>query len=114
MRLLVDESTGKRLATLPADAGHDVVFAGDVMHAALDEDVLATAEKEGRILVSDDKDFGELIVRLRKPAAGFILIRTASTNPEKRFVTLAKILQELDVDGKLVVVKEGRIRIRKL
>lgn len=114
MRLLVDESTGKRLATLLADAGHDTVFAGDVMPSATDDDVLARAESEGRILISDDKDFGELIVRLGKPVTGFILLRTASTNPEIRFGVLAKILSEIDVKGKLVVVKEGRIRIRKL
>ncbi len=114
MRLLVDESTGKRLANMLSGAGHDVIFAGDVMPASSDEDVLAKAESEGRILISDDKDFGELIVRLGKPVTGFILLRTASTNPEIRFGILAKILHEIDVKGKLVVVKEERIRIRKL
>lgn len=114
MRLLVDESTGKRLASLLAGAGHDVVFVGEVMPSASDEGILTRAESGGRILISDDKDFGELIVRLRKPATGFILLRTASTDPEKRFGMLARIMQELDVKGKLVVVKEGRIRIRRL
>lgn len=114
MRLLVDESTGKRLATLLADAGYDTVFAGDIIPAATDGDVLARAESEGRILISDDKDFGELIVRLGKPVTGFILLRTASTDPEMRFNMLAKIVRELKIEGKLVVVKEGRIRVRKL
>ncbi|MBI2175822.1 DUF5615 family PIN-like protein [Candidatus Woesearchaeota archaeon] len=114
MLFLVDESTGKMLAALLADSGHDVVFAGDVMPSASDEEVLAKAESEGRILVSDDKDFGELTVRLRKPATGFILIRTLTTNPKTRFGILARLLQELDVRGKIVVVKEGRFRVRKL
>ncbi|MBI2143641.1 DUF5615 family PIN-like protein [Candidatus Woesearchaeota archaeon] len=114
MRLLVDESTGKRLADMLAGAKHDVIFAGDIMPAASDEAVLARAESEGRILISDDKDFGELIVRRRKPAPGFILLRTASTDPEERFGILTKTMRELDVEGKLVVVKDGRIRIRKL
>ena len=114
MLLLVDESAGKRLAALLVSAGHDVVFVGDVMPSASDEDVLAKAESEKRILISDDKDFGELVVRQRKPATGVILLRTLSTSPESRLYAVTKILNDMDAKGKLIIVKEGRIRVRKL
>ena len=114
MLLLVDESAGKRLAALLASAGHDVVFVGDVMPSASDEDVLAKAESEKRILISDDKDFGELVVRQRKPATWVILLRTLSVSPESRLGEVVRILNDIAVQGKLVIVKEGRIRVRKL
>ena len=114
MLLLVDESTGKRLAALLASAGHDVVFVGDVMPSSSDEEVLAKAESEKRILISDDKDFGELVIRQRKPATGVTLLRTLSVSPHSRLGEVAKILNDIDAKGKLIIVKEGRIRVRKL
>ncbi len=114
MRFLVDESTGKRFAAFLASAGHDVVFAGDLMPSASDEDVLAKAEGEGRILISDDKDFGELVVRLRKPSTGVILLRTLSISPKIRADAVISVVDGSEVKGKLVIVKEGRVRVRKL
>ncbi|MBI3036189.1 DUF5615 family PIN-like protein [Candidatus Woesearchaeota archaeon] len=114
MLFLVDESTGKMLAALLAGAGHDVVFAGDIMPSASDEEVLAKAESEGRILISDDKDFGELVVRMQKPSTGVILLRTLGINPKIRADTVIKIVNGTEMKGRLVIVREGRIRIRKL
>ncbi|MBI2145421.1 DUF5615 family PIN-like protein [Candidatus Woesearchaeota archaeon] len=113
MQFLVDESTGKRFAALLAATGHDVIFAGDAMPSASDEEVLAKAEKEDRILISDDKDFGELVVRLRKPSTGVILLRMASVDAKTRTGVVAEIVKERDIVGKLVIVKEGRVRIRQ-
>ena len=84
------------------------------MPSASDEVVFAKAESEKRILISDDKDFGELIVRQRKPATGVILLRTLSVKADSRFDAVAKILSDMDVGEKLIIVKEGRIRVRKL
>ena len=64
MRFLVDESTGKRLHALLKEAGHDSIFVGDIMSGSHDEAVLAKAEREKRILITDDKDFGELVFSL--------------------------------------------------
>ncbi len=114
MRFLLDESSGKRLARLLSAAGHDVVYVGDVMPSAPDEDVIAKAESEGRILISDDKDFGELATRLRKPASGVILLRTATTDTNKRAETLIETLRDIDATGKLLIVKEGRMRVIQL
>ena len=114
MLLLVDESAGKKLALLLISAGHDVVFVGDVMPSVSDEEVLVKAASESRILISDDKDFGELVVRQRKPATGVILLRTLSTNPKIRANAVAKILNDMDAKGKLNIVKEGRVRVRNL
>ena len=112
VKFLIDECTGKRLSVLLKNAGYDVIFVGDWKPSASDEDVLQKANDDGRILITDDKDFGELIFRLDKPSSGVILIRTLTTNPAIRMHFLEILLKSTDVNEKFVVLKENAIRIR--
>ena len=104
MKFLVDESTGKRLAELLAKK-YDTKFSGDALRGATDEEVLEFAERDGRILITDDKDFGRLVFMLRRPSTGVILLRTATTNAEERFRILLKVLKTINVRGKFIVVR---------
>ena len=114
MKFLVDECTGKRLALLLKEAGYDVLFVGDWKPGATDEEVLRKAEEEGRILITDDKDFGELVFRLCKPSNGVILIRTSTMNPKRRFELLEILLKTVDVRNKFIVLKDNVVKIRKI
>ncbi len=114
LRFLVDECTGKTLAILLKNAGYDVIFVGDWKPSETDEDILKKAEEEDRILITDDKDFGELVFRLRRPSRGVILLRTSTTDPVKRFQLLEKILQSVDLKEKFVVVKDDAVKLRKI
>ena len=113
MRFLVDECTGKKLAKLLEKESHDVLFVGDVMPSASDDEVIRKAEKENRILITDDRDFGELVFRLGKPTKGVILLRTG-VNPEKRLKALVKLLRNYEIAEKFVVLKEDSVRIRRM
>lgn len=66
------------------------------------------------ILIAEDKEFGELVFRLRRPLNGVVLMRTASTNPGERLKLLLKVIGLTDPKGKLIVVSEKAFRIRKL
>ncbi len=110
----MDECAGKKLATHLKDAGYDTIFVGDFSPSALDEDVLKKAEEEGRILVTDDKDFGELIFRLKKSSKGVILIRTSTTAPLERFRYLENVLRSVSVEMKFIVIKDKFIRVRDI
>ncbi len=112
MKFLVDESTGKKLAKLLATK-YDAIFVGDILKGAIDKEVLEFAERESRILITDDKDFGKLVFMLKKPSSGVIFLRTSTTNAEERFKILLEVLSTLDVRGKFIVVREDRVRIRK-
>jgi predicted nuclease of predicted toxin-antitoxin system len=114
MRFLVDESTGKRLHILLEESGHDSIFVGDVMSGFNDAAVLAKAEEEKRILITDDKDFGELIFRLGRPSSGVILLRDPDTRPRKRLEILVKVMKRHRLEGSFVTLRNDRIRIRKL
>ncbi len=113
MRFLVDECSGKRLATLLKNEGYDVLFAGDVMPSASDEEIIKKCEEDYRILITDDKDFGELIFRLRRPIKGVILLRIV-TVPERRLKALIKLLKTYDVKNRFIVLEEEAVRIRKI
>ena len=78
MKFLVDESTGKKLAKLLATK-YDALFVGDILKSAKDEDILKFAERDERILITDDKDFGRLVLMLGKPSSGVIFLRTSTT-----------------------------------
>ncbi|MEA3254233.1 MAG: DUF5615 family PIN-like protein [Candidatus Altiarchaeota archaeon] len=112
LRLLVDESSGRRLFNL-LKSSYDVVFIGDVMQGCPDVEVLRFAEKENMVLITDDKDFGEFIFRLGKPSKGVILLRMRTTDLEKRFMLLKNILGRFDsFDRKFIVLTEKSARIR--
>ena len=112
MRFLVDESVGKKFSNILKDSGKHTIFAGDVIPEVDDEDVLHFADEKDLILITADKDFGELIFELSKSSAGVILIRTSISDPEKRFEMVKDALDK--AEGKFIVVKEGQIRVRNL
>ncbi len=113
-KFLVDESTGKRLALILISEGYDVLFVGDWKRGATDEEVLSKAYSEDRIIITDDKDFGELIFRLSRKSRGVILIRMASISPATRSKMLIKILETIEVIDKFIVIRDGAVKVAKL
>ena len=78
MKFLLDENIDARLLPFLEDLGHDVTsVARDYRYGWLDEDVLALAHHEQRILLTNDRDFGELIFHQGLPHSGIILFRLA-------------------------------------
>jgi predicted nuclease of predicted toxin-antitoxin system len=72
MRLLLDSCVSLRIrAELDAE-GHDVSAAADWERDPGDEEILDRAHREGRILITLDKDFGELAIIQEKPHSGIL------------------------------------------
>lgn len=67
MRFLIDESAGIGVTEYLRTAGHDVLAVAELSPEIDDEIVLAWAVRETRILVTNDKDFGELVFRSAQP-----------------------------------------------
>jgi predicted nuclease of predicted toxin-antitoxin system len=83
MRILANENVPGPVVTGVRDAGHDVLWVKESMAGATDHEVLTRAEQEGRLLVTFDKDFGELAVRTGLPASsGVVLLRLRGDSPE--------------------------------
>jgi predicted nuclease of predicted toxin-antitoxin system len=79
MKFLLGQSTDARLVPYLRNLGHDTTRVGaDYPGGIPDLQVLSLAHAEGRILITDDRDFGELVVRSKQPHAGVIYLRLGS------------------------------------
>ena len=116
MRFLLDESADFRLAGFLTDLGHDVTaIARDYPPSLPDDQVLQIAQHEQRILITNDRDFGELIVRERLPHAGVVLFRTHSKSLASQIAGLRLVLAypPVDLTSNLLVVNEQGVRVRR-
>ena len=114
MRFLLDESAEFRIALFLRDAGHDVTaIAHEYPQSLPDRDVLAIANAEQRILITNDRDFGELIFRERLPHTGVIYFRLPlDTTADQKIAWLQRILAEhADALSQFIVVMPTRLRI---
>ena len=114
MRFIVDESTGAAVVECLRGAGHDVLSVAETTPQASDQDILAQAASERRILVTNDKDFGELVFRSGKAHSGVVLLRLHDESAANRVrVVMAVLEQHADrLSGSFTVATEGHVRIR--
>jgi predicted nuclease of predicted toxin-antitoxin system len=116
MRFLTDENIARSIVGLLREAGHDVLSAKESTKGAADRDILARAVVEARILVTFDKDFGELAFRSRLPSGcGVVLFRMTWRGREKEVERVLHTLQGRDDwNGAFWTVTDQRIRRRPL
>ena len=114
MKFIVDESTGAAVAEYLRGLGHDVLAVAEVMPQAEDADILAAAVNEGRIVVTNDKEFGELVYRSGQPHQGVLLLRLHDESPANRIRVVKRVLEQHGerLPGSFTVATEGNVRIR--
>ncbi|HLH25700.1 MAG TPA: DUF5615 family PIN-like protein [Chloroflexota bacterium] len=114
MRFLLDESADVRVGNYRASQGHDVTsIVRDHPRAISDERVLALAYSERRVVITEDRDFGDLVVRHGQPHAGVILFRLPATDLDGRIARLDEIIARYpDRLDCLLVVRARGIRVR--
>ena len=114
MRFIVDECAGAKLARWLEEAGHDVFSVYDQARGLSDVDVLTMAESEQRIVITTDKDFGEMIYRDGYSHCGVVLIRLADQRAMRKIGVMKRLLDQYgdELPGRFVVVTEGSVRIR--
>ena|SRR3989344_7329271 len=113
-KFLVDESTGRKFFALLAKNGFSAKQVADLLPGASDEKIMKFAHSEKMVIITDDKDFGELVFRQNISSFGVVLFRTKSANPEKK-LELFIIASEKGVkfEGNFVVITETSVRVRK-
>lgn len=115
MRFLVDESTGAAVAGAIRTMGHDVVEVAALLPSTDDELVLQLAVRENRIILTNDKDFGEMIYKSQMPHRGVVLFRLTDQRPAARIAMARMAISEYRerLEDAFTVVTEKSIRIRK-
>jgi predicted nuclease of predicted toxin-antitoxin system len=113
MRFLADESCDFRVVRALRSTGHDVAAVADMARGASDETVIDLALREGRIFLTEDSDFGQLVYAAGRPSAGVIFLRFPAT---ARAALSAAVLDLVATHGeklfrRFVVLQPGRVRI---
>lgn len=113
MKILLDTCVWYGVKDELITAGYDVIWAGDWSEDPGDEQILATAHSEGRILVTLDKDFGELAIVRGFPHNGILRLVNLSTKQQIAVClqVLSRYGQELEAVA-IVTAELGRVRIR--
>jgi predicted nuclease of predicted toxin-antitoxin system len=113
MKLLLDTCVWGGAKDELLALGHDVIWTGDLTADPGDEDILAQAHREQRVLVTLDKDFGELAIVRRLPHSG--ILRLVNFPARQQAAVCHQVLLQYGSElagGAIVTVEPGRVRIR--
>jgi len=114
-KLLADENIPRKTVEVLRNEGLDVASVSETSPGLSDRAVIEQANKENRIIVTFDKDFGELIFRERQEVKGLILLRIAPSSPEHIAERIRHTLSQVTpLENKVVTVREDRIRATPL
>ena len=116
MRFLADENVSRLVVERLRAAGFDVSSIRETRPGASDKDVLNEAGSDDRVLITEDRDFGELVVRQRVKVRGIILLELDRVPSAAEAELVAEIVRNhaSKLTGNLLVVEPARIRVRPL
>ena len=116
MKFLLDVCVASRpLHKVLADLGHDVLSAENGYAHTSDEALLALAYRQDRVLVTEDKDFGELIHVRRLPHR--CVVRFAGLSTVEQVEAMRDLIErhgDAMREGTIIVVTGKRVRIRPI
>jgi predicted nuclease of predicted toxin-antitoxin system len=115
MKFLADEGVDSSIVTGLRDLNFDVFYVIEEVRSLDDEALLDIALKDERILITRDKDFGELVFRLHKAHSGVILIRLEGHTTEERGEIVCHMIQQYadQLPNAFTVIQKAIVRIRR-
>lgn len=114
MNLLADEGVDKPMVEQLRQDGHDVLYVAEMEPSIPDEVVLQRANEHQAMLVTQDKDYGELVYRRGLIHLGVILVRLEGLLPETKARIVSKVIAQrgLEMPHAFSVISPGMVRIR--
>ncbi len=115
MNLVADEGVDRPVVERLRQDGHDVVYVAELFPSIPDDEVLQQANARSAVLVTADKDFGELVFRQGLVHSGVVLLRLAGLTNATKAETVAEVCRNRTADliGAFSVVSPGQVRIRR-
>jgi len=116
MRLLINENIPLASVIALREAGHDVVSITEHSPGISDESVMEIAHDERRVVVTFDRDYGELVFRRRLPMPGGVLyLRFPPASPLEPAEYLARLIAAgIELEGKFTTGDREQVRQRPL
>ena len=115
MNFLADENVDRPIVDLIRTDGHSVLSVVEMAPGISDDTVLQLANDNQAMLLTADKDFGELIFRQKRLAAGVVLIRLAGLSPDQKALAVSSAIKAHleDLPGSFTVITRRTVRIRR-
>ena len=115
MKILADEGVDRPIVEQLRQNSHQVWYVAEMEPGIADEVVLDLANREGAVLLTADKDFGELVFRQERITKGVILIRLAGISPVRKAEIVASALAAHggEMEEAFTVITLGAVRIRR-
>lgn len=116
MKLLADEGVDQPVVDRLREDGYSVIYITESNPGATDDTVLNLANSVAAVLVTADKDFGELVYRLQRISKGIVLIRLPGLTAaaKAKIVSLAIKAHNSEIENAFTVISANNIRVRRL
>jgi predicted nuclease of predicted toxin-antitoxin system len=116
VRWLADECVAARLVDLMRRDGSDVLYIAETGTGATDDAVVRRAVQENRLLLTEDKDFGELVILRRLRVPGLVLLRAGRMDSPTQLARIQAVIDRYggELFGRFTVVEATRFRSRPL
>ncbi len=113
MRFITDENMGPTVSKWLVTKGHEIFSVYDESPGLTDEEILEKAFQENYIVITGDKDFGELVYKHQLPHKGVVLLRLTDETPPSKIKVLEQLLSQYaeQLPNKFTVVTEIGVRI---
>jgi predicted nuclease of predicted toxin-antitoxin system len=112
---VADESCAGPVIRALREAGHDVIAIAERAAGASDEAVIERAFNERRVLITEDRDFGELVYARGRSAAGVVFVKFSSRARRAKPAAVVEAVAKLGgrLRGGFTVVGPGRVRLAR-
>ena len=115
MKFLADESVDEPIVARLRKDGHSVAYVAELSPGISDDEVLTFANSQQAILLTMDKDFGELVFRLGRVHAGVVLARFSGLDASMKAELVSQAIKNhgSELPGAFGVLSPGSLRIRR-
>lgn len=115
MNFLADESVDRQVVERLRQDGHQVWYVAEMEPGISDDAVLALANQGTALLLTADKDFGEMVFRQRLHTHGIVLIRLVGLSPSRKAEIVAWVVNQhaTELPRSFAVIAPGVFRIRR-
>ena len=116
MNFLADEGVDRQIVERLRRDSYEVIYVAEIEASISDEQVLGMANEKNALLITADKDFGEMVFHQNLlTVGGVILLRLAGLSPERKAEIISKVIESRreELPNAFSVISAGKVRVRQ-